>query len=845
MENIKQKIVLPTKGVCNTTPDPICEDNEMEDCVGLTFSDDAIRPIQDVKGLRTAPTGLLKFVHRLNNGHTVNYVTADAATIYWCNDEYENNEEKHLLIGANILSVRAIGNTLIVNTDNGIFYLLYSGNTYLPLGNKIPEPLVEFQLYKNMGAHAGDISYEIAEFYAGDIVKAEGSVIKVERENVQAFYDAAAGIYAKCKNMVAKSKKFCSPFFACYALELYDGTFAMASNPILMLPSYWKNPHFEYSTDTKNLFCTINYASLQCFIVADYSLWKDIVKNVSIFVTPCVELLDVNPIVDDPYDGYSSWSKTSFTWEGIVNGMYETLECRDLYTIFETREESDLQQELTDSTVFYKIAEITDFSASWAAASFKDVPIKSNSTLLNLETQSRLEPIEYFSHCSYSTEGMETFNRRLNLFGLRRTFFEGFSRFLPFRDSNYGDKSWWKVYHYTIEVTIKIDGVLNVVRRVMHSTELPPLWWYYYPDPRATHVKITLKNGVVIEHDLIESKGLNGAYYFGGFPVAGTHGNGFVCNDEDYGEVTLPEPEYLNNYLLQSEVDNPFTFNASGYVRVGQGRIIGIAGLTTALSQDAFKVATTIAFTTQGIWALEIDGEGAYKTVPPPFSREVCSNPKSITMVDKGVYFVSKKGLMLISDNSNGCVTTQLCGKDTLGYDSFIDFIQDCQIAYDYRDSQLWLTNPSYDYHWVYNMKSGTLARKIDNHSYSAIVPDYPDSLLQSGTDVFSMYEEPNINRDKNTYSGYFITRPMKFEQAMAMKSLRDLKHIKDVNPEATIALTIYASNDCASWQQLPSLRGRGFKYFKFKYEFENMKAADAFCGTVLYYTTRLTDRIR
>jgi hypothetical protein len=107
------------------------------------------------------------------------------------------------------------------------------------------------------------------------------------------------------------------------------------------------------------------------------------------------------------------------------------------------------------------------------------------------------------------------------------------------------------------------------------------------------------------------------------------------------------------------------------------------------------------------------------------------------------------------------------------------------------------------------------------------------------------MYEEPNINRDKNTYSGYFITRPMKFEQAMAMKSLRDLKHIKDVNPEATIALTIYASNDCASWQQLPSLRGRGFKYFKFKYEFENMKAADAFCGTVLYYTTRLTDRIR
>jgi hypothetical protein len=65
------------------------------------------------------------------------------------------------------------------------------------------------------------------------------------------------------------------------------------------------------------------------------------------------------------------------------------------------------------------------------------------------------------------------------------------------------------------------------------------------------------------------------------------------------------------------------------------------------------------------------------------------------------------------------------------------------------------------------------------------------------------------------------------------------------MNADAEIALTILASNDCTSWQQLPSLKGRGFKYFKFRYDLTNLKAADAFCGTVLYYTTRLTDRIR
>jgi hypothetical protein len=908
MENIKQKIVLPTKGVCNTTPDPICEDNEMEDCVGFTYADDAIRPIQDVTKQLEGMNGTLKLVHRINDGEHANYiiVKSDNRTFFFYGDDEE------FVLPADIIDLTSVGNTIIFNTSDGLHYYLWKKGTYKYLGNSIPEPKVDMIMKRSDGFEHQTVPYE---FFRGsklivnfsDVSKTwdfgddvfAGSTAEEKKANEKVMADEIFGTYAENKKIAAENNRFVNPFLAVYAVELYDGSYTLISNPILMLPSIHENTLFLKCPDVRIIttegaivMLTLNSA-LYFKQETDYSDWADIVRGVTVFVSDDIELYHTDklrkyepsqahyivPSYSSEYDldescgvdgmcGANGGFEASYLLIGILSSVVGIGFHNDTFHIGTSisnvilrisstdnlsnylmghRDISQIFADISQTSNFYKVAEIGTKPITEMTSLVKYMPSKA---LANLTTLDRLNIIDYYSHCKLCPEKIYSFNRRLNAIGIDRGFFEGFKLFCPFRSTLEDYQIQRRTQAYKVEVTIDTpEGDVNI-EHIFNSDDLFfENMWFFYPDPRAKHVKVShLYHGdyiQIFEDDLLEHKGLNGAYRIGtSMPVGNEYYLGLETVDEETYTIDSP-PEHLNNYLLQSEVDNPFTFNASGYVRVGQGRIIGIAGLTTALSQDAFKVATTIAFTTQGIWALEIDGEGAYKTVPPPFSREVCSNPKSITMVDEGVYFVSKKGLMLISDNSNGCVTTQLCGKDTLGYDSFIDFIQDCQIAYDYRDSQLWLTNPSYDYHWVYNMKSGTLARKIDNHSYSAIVPDYPDTLLQSGTDVFSMYEEPNINRDKNTYSGYFITRPMKFEQAMALKSLRDLKHIKDMSPEAEIVLTIYASNDCASWQQLPSLRGRGFKYFKFKYEFENMKAADAFCGTVLYYTTRLTDRIR
>lgn len=845
MENIKQKIVLPTRGVCNTTPDPICEDNELEDCVGFSYSDEAVRPIQDVKPLLSIGEGTLMYVHRLNDGQTVNYIATTGTDIRW-------GEDGILQIGADIKGVKSIGNTLIVNTASGIFYLLWNDGGYENLGNSMEET----ELYFNLSCTYGSVSWDVYRYFSrmpcGDVIGHSGNHLEISSNNIDAAYDLAASLYLANKKWVAEHKKFRAPFFVCYAYELYDKTFAKVSNPILMLPSYYDNDFFTY--DSGLLICSTFCSKLQYQIKSIIpAKWRDIVKNISVFVSSEIELFDSSYKPTPQGSSLTIYGDTHRFHEGIENSVYHKENLEDnvyVYSFFEAREKSGIINDLVHSSQFYKIAEIDPYETLdfYKTKSWTDVNIPYKSTLATLETQPRLENLDFYSHCSYTPDGMETFNRRLNIYGVQRTFFEGFKSFVPIRKESVD----FLDHHYTVDVTIKINGAENHVISGMHTRDIffDGQCWFYYPDPRATHVVITRKNGdTILDEDLKEHSGLNGAYYLasdnkGPFPQFSTKPDDTSCDDEDEF-VSLPEPEYLDNYLLQSEVDNPFVINASGYVHVGQGKILGLAALTTALSQDAYKVATTIAFTTQGIWALSINDEGAYNTVPPPFSREVCSNPKSITMVDNGIYYVSKRGLMVISDNANGCVTTQICGKNHKEYDSFTEFIQNCTCAYDYRDSQLWLVNPDYDFHWVYSIKSGTLSRKEDGHSYEAVVSDYPDTLLQAGGSLFSMYQEPNINDDETLYSGFFITRPMKFEQAMALKSLRDLKHIKDVSPEAEIVLTIYASNDCTSWQQLSSLKGRGFKYFKFRYDLTNLKAADAFCGTVLYYTTRLTDRIR
>jgi hypothetical protein len=444
--------------------------------------------------------------------------------------------------------------------------------------------------------------------------------------------------------------------------------------------------------------------------------------------------------------------------------------------------------------------------------------------------------------------------------------------------------------YYTFDVTIKTDSGEVTVRLANDYTEQKQGIYFYYPDSRASHVKIYKGSGplvagssceLILEANLKEHPFLHGAYYFAGVTPE---------TDEPAGTSTsLPNPppteyENLYNQIIQSEVNNPWLFLASGYHTVGFSKVVGVSTVTQALSEGQFGAYPLLVFSEEGIWAMSVDNTGLYNTIHP-MSREVCNNPRSITQTDGAVFFASKKGLMVVVGNQVKCVSEQLSGKDisfmidvggtpteqTANLGNFIEYLKEAFIAYDYRDSLLWIFNANYDACCVYSIKSGTFGKydfgtgkRVNN-----VVNFYPDYLMQNDDGVLSLLERPDINNDgttvsdvftPNTYNTKLITRPMKFENALALKSIMQIRHIKDFTPytttetvnEETVThnwpkteLRIFASNNMDHWAELGSLRGMPWKYYKFRFDFTGLKATDRFSGSMIVTQERRTNKMR
>jgi hypothetical protein len=429
---------------------------------------------------------------------------------------------------------------------------------------------------------------------------------------------------------------------------------------------------------------------------------------------------------------------------------------------------------------------------------------------------------------------------------VERSFFNGYRMFMPLEDAQEVS------YDYTIYVSIKSEGGMRVVKDEFSSRQLIGPY-FYYPDPRADRVTVFHNESQqVLNTKLTEHPGLNGAYFYNE-----AFDGSFQYYDDGGPVVTSidinTEPESLGGQLLQSEVDNPFMFLASGYHQVGNGSIIGMAAMTTALSQGQFGQYPLMVFTTEGIWGMSVNNTGLY-TAAHPMSREVAlkDNP-CITQTDGAVFFVSKKGLMVVVGNDVKCCSEQLNGKSKGVNFQNVLAASDLHIAYDYRDSLLWLFSRSLlqNRALVYAIKSSTFSWCNCGFIEERVVNNYPDYLIQGSDDgfnlLYTLYWRPNANSDTLTYDAHIVTRPMKLENALALKSILEVRHIYSIGSGYAAGLTfkVFASNNLQDWLQLDSLRGQPWKYYRFEYTFNNLKANDTFDGTVLITQERRTNKLR
>ncbi len=758
---------------------------------------------------------------------------------------------------------------------------------------------------------------------------------------------------------VYERKHFVHPFFAVAAIKLFDGTYKFIGSPQLMLPfTKGSDIIYYYNLCGNNELNGIDV--IRGALVGEWSLHftqkqdlsgmntningVNIISSIDIFVTrpvPLCELYDGKDevhsdsdrekwksirsatdasrdrvIVDKDYQSKGVWEAPyMLNWSWSADSDERKDYWMSTFDVYHRKEDKELRQDLLDSLgQFRKIASIPfDDSGNGKLTNVALDDYLSESTLKTLDNQELLVFSDKYEDWAFSSnpDDIDAINRRLIKVGGRQGFMDSKylldSSALKFSKGLVTD-----VYIYYVCVTLQtIEGTKNVWSiHNLDSYTIPLLnvrLWYYYPDPRAVKFSVYRykdtdeKLYLLVERSLKHDSPIGGSYYFDNYPMeymnptespsdTGTP----VTDIEDNTHDTVP----IANRVTQSPADN--VFNDATKTYVGQGDIIKLASLTTALTQDAYKVSTVIAFTTQGIWSITCDSSGTFTSVSPAFSREVCINRDSVVMTDDKIYFASKKGIMCVVATSDKGVDSaapkwSMSGVAQEGFsiydgaydksyegtskdykfvaenpnDGSTQYLYDyyecinaegCYV-YDYYSQAILLLHPKRVDYFVYDLASATMfyCKKspvmLDNNTEMAqfvgAVDCFPDEYLVYKADASSnktyigkLSDTPLRHDDSQiSYDFELVSRPMKLEGALYLKSLRRLRLLSTIAQKDKLSIQMFGSSDLAKpWAPIESLRGRPYRFFRYWLK-GTMNASDSIDGLMLETQVRYTDK--
>lgn len=762
-------------GLKNQPSDYGCGDGELAESVNLISENGELRPIISPEELFEVQQKLL-CVHKINN--TLFYIVNDNGTLRAF--KRESGINTYLLwtlsidTTGNVLNVNVFGNTLIFCCDNGIFYVLFKKGNYITLGNSLPDMEVAFSLDEASLMMAGGSTWT---GWHG------------EASNRSAIY-AKAEVWL---NEALKENKFSCPFFVRFAYRLFDGSISYQSSPVLMIPRSNTSPvaYFTHTDDTtaSETGYVIGFASSLMFIClsdkSELSNWSDIIKSIDIFVSDKIythdsdkpfttldngvysgPLYEKSLISNDVHFNYSG--KGNLSMDSSAFFIYHSLQKYNSTTLSYEIDIDGINSKIKNTSVFYLLSsvKISDIPTTRSI-----VPIKEG-ILSTIATQEQMTD-DYISHSPLYPLNSFTYNERLNLLGISKSFYNGFSQNM-LSSQNYVSGSLYNYNIYTIINFNREKAEDVIVLKSFTSTQSAISYfgnYLYYPDTRAYRMiieRVSVSDGTKAYFDaaLTEHPSLNGSYYFPGLTSGGSFQeiSGWSSSaPTDFSSISVSveseKREYLRNKIFQSVVDNPFLFEASGVFTVGTGSIIGMATVTQALSQGQFGAFPLYLFSTDGIWTLELASTGLYSS-KHPVVRDVCNNANSITQIDGAIVFTTDRGLMMLSGSSTTLLSEKLNGKsfkstnltsikdgtsivngitgidsmiDSVSDDvSFIDYIKDCRISYDYARGRLFIINENHNYQYIYSLKYDSFGKIYNNRTYNNTVNNYPDSYIQT-----------------------------------------------------------------------------------------------------------------
>lgn len=757
--------------------------------------------------------------------------------------------------------------------------------------------------------------------------------VEIKADKQSEITDSIYALIHRTNNLIARNGLFYANFMIRYCYRMFDGSMIMHSAPLFMptqVPNsylvYCHNAFFptsgityaEVAKDTHHIIekvegsigfddtvdnvyyvdaanqkfsFSINKITFMYYpraLKLFYSLagnieqlkkWNDVIKSVDIFITPPITNIDtdekINSLEIYPPSYYQinrgpvleQWVRDNGANSFITTVRFPTIS-QDAYN-----------NKLRNTSAFYKVASLP--VSDLQEKSYEYLPID-KTAVYNISLQEQMKD-DYKTHNLLTANGGYVYNHRLNLFGITEKLFSGFSRrtMFPSVVTLY--------YKKDIRTITKIVTVLNTTsgKKYVEKTrniEEKSLQEYmiinlpkFYPDPRAEKMVIftvdSNQTEIIYSFPLKECEELNGAIHMGDFQ---DNPNSYIISSFTY---SVDDTVELPNKIYTSESDNAFYFPLNGINTVGIGTIQGIASTTRALSQGQFGQYPLMAFSTDGIWAMEVSSQGTYSSIHP-ISREVCSNPKSITQLDQSVLFATNRSLSRIAESQVASMSDVLDGpgfniasnlgkflnffNDAEGDDaatktikaqmrqlidftsSPIDFFQRCQVIYDYKNSRIFCLDVS---QLTKEASADTVALcySIKDEAWSTFLIKNVLTALNSYPHPYIQYRDGSVivldsgydYEDDTEYHGIIVTRTLKFDEENAPDAITG--YIHSLTSGTVPVMWLYGSNDNQNWHYLGRLGGMKSNYMSsHSYRFFRIALYLKMKSMNQYFATRL-----
>lgn len=893
----------------------------------LQEGEGAMHPIKPPSNIRSFSTGMRPvFLHKAagaSNLIVAEHVSNEGRTNLYCCD-YDNPESSLTFfssVAGYVLSCSAIGNTLLVVGSDGLNYCLYKDGSYIPLGSRPPFVSISFgmvrlgELNESTTSKFSDCPYWSLEYF-GSRNPHQGSVMHprtaADDSLLQSLSTSVMGLLlSETADKVTSRGLFYQPFFVRYAFRLFDGSYAWHSAPILMLPDICVPrvllSNIGISSRDLSITSTLHlpYFALTKKIMADglesLENWSDIITAIDVFVSAPLYTYSqsesipgwtslasvyarrkvyVSDFVDSSGTPPADWtggnvrpstSNREPVPEEVFVGHYAgslTTEAKDFtvnlpdymsYAAWDIVPNEKFEESISDCSLFYLFKSIP----------FKDIK-KDESTvkldsdrndLSSLVTRQVL-PDDWQSHFRLLPSFATVYNSRVHLCGMNL----GLPDPLPIASAVASSGTPAQQASVSVRVWSMRNGVRCSVSSSYHSdaeqfplsSELPR--WLWYPDPSAYMMMLQAGSRTVVVK-LKPHPTLNGAYWFAGLGASPS-----VDNAEP-DSSTLPDYAPAPSKVYVSDATNPFVFPAVGIVTVGSGNVMALCPAAKALSQGQFGSFPLYAFTSEGVWAMEVSASGSY-SARQPISRDVCVNPDGITQLDSSVLFLTDRGIMLIAGSQTQCISDIL--KNTsevdisalpgigklhamIGHTSdscfpiapFIDFLSGCGMIYDYVNQRIIVYNRLYTYAYVYSLKSkhwGMIHSRI-----SSSINAYPDAIaIDRSNNLINFSKE-----SEDTVPGLLVTRPFKLGEPDVLKTI-DTVLQRGFFRNGSLKSVLYGSRDLHNWHLITSSvshrlynrMGSPYKYFVIALVCD-LDKDESVSGCTVQYDRRLTAKLR